>query len=237
MSSEFLGLDRVWYASYGSNLLAERFGYYLSGGSMGQQTVGHIGARDSTPATANRSWKARHELRFGGESRRWDGGGVAFVNAEPGSGECVVRLWLLTAAQFDDVAAQENQMRPGDLVVDHVELVLAHGPGLGSRGGGGQHEKGGQHAEPDTQYGKARLHGSAHLIWFETHQDATLFREPPRGPTYANPSSYPPSGGLSDPGGERSPSAREANPRSDARPEADPPIPAGRGVLVLLFDS
>ena len=122
MSSEFLGLDRVWYASYGSNLLAERFGYYLSGGSMGQQTVGHIGARDSTPATANRSWKARHELRFGGESRRWDGGGVAFVNAEPGSGECVVRLWLLTAAQFDDVAAQENQMRPGDLVVDHAAV-------------------------------------------------------------------------------------------------------------------
>lgn len=119
MNSDFLGLDRVWYASYGSNLLGERFGYYLSGGSMGQQTVGHIGTRDSTPATADRVWRARHELRFGGESKRWNGGGVAFVNSEPGSGECVVRLWQLTAEQFDDVAAQENQMRPGELVVDH----------------------------------------------------------------------------------------------------------------------
>ena len=120
MTVDFLGLDRVWYAGYGSNLLAERFGYYLSGGSMGQQTVGHAGARDATPATANRAWRANHELCFGGESRRWDGGGVAFVNSEPSSGECVVRLWQVTAEQFDDIAAQENQMRPGELVVDHA---------------------------------------------------------------------------------------------------------------------
>ena len=47
---------RVWYASYGSNLLAERFGYYLSGGALPGQEVGHIGARDSTPARASATW-------------------------------------------------------------------------------------------------------------------------------------------------------------------------------------
>ncbi len=118
--------ERVWYASYGSNLLSERFGYYLSGGAMDSHALGHHGARDASPPSADRSWRIPHRLAFGGDSKRWQGGGVAFVDPEPGSGEAVARIWHLTPEQFDDVAAQENGLAPGELSVD-IEAVVAAG--------------------------------------------------------------------------------------------------------------
>ena len=116
---------RVWYASYGSNLLAERFGYYLSGGALPGQEVGHIGARDSTPARASATWAVPHALHFGGDALRWGGGGVCFIDPRPGSGTAVVRLWNVTREQFDDVAAQENGLEPGSLDVDHDAAIDA----------------------------------------------------------------------------------------------------------------
>lgn len=120
-----MSVDRVWYASYGSNLLAERFALYLSGGAMAGHTIGHHGARDAGAAGGSRPWRIPHRLCFGGVSERWGGGGVAFVDAEPGSGQAIVRLWDVTAEQFDDVAAQENRMVPGELRVDHAALRAA----------------------------------------------------------------------------------------------------------------
>ena len=125
------GIDRVWYASYGSNLLAERFGYYLSGGAMplgdgSSQSGHHVGARDSTPASADMLWTVPHQLGFGGNSAQWGGGGVAHIDPEVGTGEAHVRMWQVTPDQFDDIAAQENGLAPGSLSVDHAAAV-AHG--------------------------------------------------------------------------------------------------------------
>ncbi|MCP3934039.1 MAG: histone deacetylase [Actinomycetia bacterium] len=114
--------DLVWYASFGSNLRRERFMYYLRGGVMEGQEIGHSGARDPSDPADTRLWKAPHQLRFGGESIRWGGGGVAFVHPDRGSGEAFVRLWKISAEQFCDVAAQENGLTPGELDVD-VEAV------------------------------------------------------------------------------------------------------------------
>lgn len=113
---------RIWYGAYGSNLCAERFGRYLTGGVMPGTSLDHRGARDSTPA---RRWvvaHAPHRLCFGHHSSRW-GGGVAFLDPRLGSGRAVLRCWDLTGEQFVDVAAQENGMTPGELEIDLEELT------------------------------------------------------------------------------------------------------------------
>ncbi|NOX31727.1 MAG: hypothetical protein GXP35_17035, partial [Actinobacteria bacterium] len=119
---------QVWYASYGSNLLRQRFEHYLTGGTFrgAPQRGQHVGARDSALPTDDRAWRVPHGLRFAGESTRWSGGGVAFLDPAVGSGEAVVRMYRITAAQFSDVAAQENGLRPGDLSVD-VDALVANG--------------------------------------------------------------------------------------------------------------
>ncbi len=116
---------RVWYAAYGSNLLAERFEVYLRGGSYGERGTIHQGARDATPARGWRLLEVDHQLRFARESRRW-GGGVAFLDPDPGSGRAALRCWDLTVEQFADVAAQENGLSPGDIDVD-LDAVVARG--------------------------------------------------------------------------------------------------------------
>jgi len=126
---------QVWYASYGSNLLRQRFEHYLTGGSFAgaPQRSQHAGARDSTLPTDDRAWRVPHGLRFAGESTRWSGGGVAFLDPGVGSGEAVVRLYRITAEQFGDVAAQENGLSPGDLDVDVDALVSNGGQDISNR--------------------------------------------------------------------------------------------------------
>ena len=70
-------MKAVWYAAYGSNLLSERFGYYITGGAMPGRTVAHAGTRDPTPPSANRPWRGAHPLAFGGQSGRWEDAGGA----------------------------------------------------------------------------------------------------------------------------------------------------------------
>ena len=117
--------DRVWYAAYGSNLLAERFHHYLAGGQYGPSGRAHLGARDASLPAGWKTLEVPHQLRFGHESSRW-GGGVAFLDPRVGSGHAVLRCWDITAQQFSDVAAQENGLRPGQLEID-VDAVVAAG--------------------------------------------------------------------------------------------------------------
>ena len=115
---------RVWYVAYGSNLLRERFLHYLSGGRFRAQGQSHRGARDTTLPKADRCRIVDHQLRFGRQSQRW-GGGVCFLDPEPGSGQAHVRCWSLTTEQFIDVAVQENGGASDDFTMDldHLEGV------------------------------------------------------------------------------------------------------------------
>jgi len=124
----------VWYAAYGSNLLAERFGYYITGGAMPGRTVAHAGTRDPTAPSASRPWRVGHQLAFGGCSVRWENAGVAYLDPRPGSGTAVVRLWQVTLQQFEDIAAQENRLSPGELTVGLDEVVERGGVDLDAGG-------------------------------------------------------------------------------------------------------
>lgn len=112
------GRRLVWYAAYGSNLWSARFVTYLSGGPVPLSPAGRVqaGARDPSPPRADVPIRLPGRMLFGRSSAGWGGGGVAFLDPAPapsptddGDDHRVLgRLWLITADQFADVAAQEN---------------------------------------------------------------------------------------------------------------------------------
>ncbi|MFE0458997.1 histone deacetylase [Kitasatospora sp. NPDC058965] len=107
--------DLVWYAAYGSNLHLERLTAYLAGGRPpgGEPAFpAHPGCRDPRPPRADRAVRLPGRLYFALESAVWTGG-MAFHDPH-GPGRIPARAYLLTAAQFGDLAAQEMHRPPGD---------------------------------------------------------------------------------------------------------------------------
>lgn len=127
----------VWYVSYGSNMSADRFGYYLSGGLPPGGSRHNPGARDATPPLRSIPVDLPGTVYFAGESPQW-GGGVAFYDHET-PGDSVGRGYLVTPAQFADVAAQEMYRVPqhGDPL---EQVVTAPLPGGRHTAGPGRYE-------------------------------------------------------------------------------------------------
>ncbi|MFY1691721.1 histone deacetylase [Plantactinospora sp. WMMB782] len=125
------GPDPVWYAAYGSNMDADRFGCYLAGGRPVGGLRDHPGCRNSTPPRQDRPVLLPGGLYFALESRTWTGG-MAFYDPEL-PGMVAARAYLLGADQFADVAAQEMHRVPGaplDLIGAAVAIGrVSTGPG------------------------------------------------------------------------------------------------------------
>ena len=123
---------RVWYASYGSNLLEKRFLLYLRGGRFSREHASHPGARDQAlPLKSSILLKANYALLFSKWSERW-GGGVAFIKPNLQMPSCWIRCWDVTEEQFFDIAAQENQLTPGHINLDVPKLIKEQRLDLGS---------------------------------------------------------------------------------------------------------
>lgn len=123
--------EHLWYASYGSNLSAARFAYYLQGGRPPGATRTYPGARTPTPPVADRPLRLRGQVFFGWESSTWGGGGIAFLDPSV-AGEVLMRAYRITADQFADVVAQEMHRDPGesfDLALLRQDSRLTLGPG------------------------------------------------------------------------------------------------------------
>ncbi len=103
--------EHVWYAAFGSNLLAERFAVYLTGGPIPFSTTGRVqtGARDPAPPTADRPFTLERTLLFSGASAQWGGGGTASIDSDHNPATpTLARAYRITRRQFEDVFAQEN---------------------------------------------------------------------------------------------------------------------------------
>ncbi len=126
----------MWYASYGSNLNAERFACYITGGRPLGATRTHVGARDRTPPLDAVAREMSYQLYFSGESRIW-GGSPAFIDAEPVDGVVgLARAYLIGWDQFEDVVAQENGRPSTPIEIDDHDLV----PGFSRQIGSGPYE-------------------------------------------------------------------------------------------------
>jgi hypothetical protein len=105
----------LWYVSYGSNLLDERFHTYLTGSPDSSPFGAHRPAPDPALPVRDRWLWIDHSLYFAGVSKRW-GGSSAFLSWEcTPEAPALARAYLVQSDQFAHVAATEN-------VVDRVDL-------------------------------------------------------------------------------------------------------------------
>jgi hypothetical protein len=126
----------LWYASYGSNLSAERFACYIAGGRPGGATRTYVGARDTSPPLDSVALEISYRLYFSGESRVW-GGSPAFIDTKPVDGVVgLARAYLIWWDQFEDVVAQENGRQSASIEIDDHLLV----PGFSRQIGSGRYQ-------------------------------------------------------------------------------------------------
>ncbi len=113
-------MSHVWYVSYGSNMSASRLACYLEGGCPPGGTRENPGARDGSPPERTVPVDLAGTTYFAGESPQW-GGGVAYYDHDS-PGFTAARGYLVTAAQFADIAAQEMYRvpQPGDPIEEVV---------------------------------------------------------------------------------------------------------------------
>ena len=97
----------VWYASYGSNLLMERFLSYIKGGKCRFNGRDYLRCKDQSLPLDIRPVMIPYTLYFGNESSSWGSGGVAFLDINQ-PGETLGRMYLITKEQFDHVHMQEG---------------------------------------------------------------------------------------------------------------------------------
>ncbi|MDP7265807.1 MAG: hypothetical protein QGH39_09665 [Candidatus Thermoplasmatota archaeon] len=106
--------EYVWYASYGSNLLRERFMCYIKGGRPEGSTTTYKGCTDKQPPLRDKRITIPHELYFAKESDTWENKGVAFIRSTKDSdAKTLGRMYLITREQFTQVVRQENGRDPG----------------------------------------------------------------------------------------------------------------------------
>ena len=80
----------VWYACYGSNMLADRFKKYIDQ------------CEDNTFPDESREYTFPYPIYFGGQSKTWNGCGTAFLDVNT-QGRALGRIYKITNDQFAQV--------------------------------------------------------------------------------------------------------------------------------------
>lgn len=113
--------DYVWYACYGSNINYKRFMHYIDGDITGKYSTTN-GCIDKSVPTEERPYIFDCPIYFAGNSKRWNGGGFAFLDYEH-SGKSYGKIYKLKMSQFRGVLEQEQSCKLYDaiLLVDYID--------------------------------------------------------------------------------------------------------------------
>lgn len=120
----------VWYVSYGSNMLRERFMCYIKGGCFKGSTKKHEPCADTSDPLEVRTFDIPYGMYFGNQSKSWDGKGVAFLDYNGGHENGYHALgvaYLITSEQFVHVARQENSGREPYMCPNWYNLIAQVG--------------------------------------------------------------------------------------------------------------
>ena len=124
--------EYVWYASYGSNLLRERFMCYIKGGRPEGSTSTYKGCSNKEPPIGDKRITIPHELYFAKESDIWENKGVAFIRStKDHHAQTLGRMYLITRKQFTQVVRQENSRGSKDTSIQiDFETAVKNGESL-----------------------------------------------------------------------------------------------------------
>ncbi len=98
--------NHVWYVSYGSNMLKERFMCYIKGGSFRGSRYREP-CRDTSLPKAVKTVEVPYDMYFGNVSGSWENGGVSFIDTSK-EGCALGVAYLISEEQFKHVREQEN---------------------------------------------------------------------------------------------------------------------------------
>jgi hypothetical protein len=99
----------IWYASYGSNTMNERFFCYLKGGLVPGNNRQFNGCADRSLPIDESPTVIHHRLYFAKRSRSWNDGGVAFIAVDPSPNERTLgKMFLIKRNQLPEILQQEN---------------------------------------------------------------------------------------------------------------------------------
>ena len=108
------GADYVWYLSYGSNMLYDRFMHYIRGGSFVKGGACHEPCRDQSEPIDKSNYEIPYDMYYANESEPWGGMGVSFIDTSK-PGRALGVAYLVTREQYWHVVIQENRgKRPED---------------------------------------------------------------------------------------------------------------------------
>lgn len=158
----------IWYVSYGSNMLAERFDTYIRGGVAPGSMKNNPGCCDSSPALDSRAVILPGGLFYATESRVWGYGGCAFLDSSL-PGYTFARAWLVSGEQFEDIVTQEcgGNPRTDDPVLQADDLL-----------------SGGEVSVGDRLYGRGFIVGSIEGVPAATFTSPLLYEEAREGCSY-----------------------------------------------------
>ena len=117
--------EYVWYVSYGSNMLRERFMHYIEGGSF-EGSRYHHPCEDTTPPVAVKAVDIPFGMYFANTSGSWRGSGVSFLDVTQ-RGKALGVAYLITEKQFEHVCRRENNGREPDPACGWYEDIISLG--------------------------------------------------------------------------------------------------------------
>ena len=101
--------DRVWYASYGSNISERRFNCYIEGGCLKENGIEYEGCSDKSHWLDCKAEEISNaEIYFARQSPSWREKGVAFLDSEAKGKSTWSKRDLITKEQFAEVWKQEG---------------------------------------------------------------------------------------------------------------------------------
>ena len=118
--------DYVWYVSYGSNMLRDRFMHYIKGGAYENGGAYHNPCEDLSEPLAVKPFEIPFDMYYGNTSGSWEGKGVSFLDITK-SGSAKGVAYLITRGQFDHVAREENGGTEPDYCPNWYNTVVSLG--------------------------------------------------------------------------------------------------------------
>lgn len=112
----------IYYVSYGSNMLEERFLCYIKGGKCRYNNRNYDGCKNKCFPIKSKSIIIPYNMYYSKSSSSWGNKPVSFLNYEI-KGFAYARAYLITKEQFEEVQKQEGESWYGK----QIELDLIDG--------------------------------------------------------------------------------------------------------------
>lgn len=100
--------DKVWYVSYGSNLLEERLGYYIKGGTCPYNGRHYTACSDTTMPEESVPVMIPYNMYYSNfDMGSWKNSSVCFLDITK-PGKAYGRAWLITRRQLEEIHRHEG---------------------------------------------------------------------------------------------------------------------------------